>query len=214
MRVLPAMLLAAVVVAAPLAAQDDKDKAVAGGGTLPAGWSARTDSDASLANVKFVTMGTGVHATLGPAVILYRTTDAASGDFRTLATFIQTRAPMHPEAFGLFIGGQALDGPGQKYTYFLVRGDGKFIIKRRNGPTDPATIVPWTENAAIVKADANGIAKNELSILVSGGKVSFMANGKEVYATTPAAVDTKGIAGLRINHNLDVHVDGFAVHRM
>lgn len=214
MRILPAMLLAAVAAAAPLAAQDDKDRAVAGGGTLPAGWTARTDGGESLANVKFVTMGTGVHATLGPAVILYRATDAATADFLTAATFIQTRAPKHPEAYGLFIGGQALDRPGQKYTYFLVRGDGKFIIKRRNGPADPATIAPWTDNAAIVKADANGVAKNELSILVSGGKVSFMVNGKEVYAAAGAAVDTRGIVGLRINHNLDVHVDGFAVNRM
>jgi hypothetical protein len=208
------MLLAAVAAAAPLAAQDDKDKAVAGGGTLPAGWSARTDGDVSLANVKFVTMGSGVHATLGPAVILYRTTDAVTGEFHTVATFIQTRAPKHPEAYGLFIGGQALDGPGLKYTYFLVRGDGEFIIKRRNGPADPATIAPWTENAAIAKADANGVAKNELSILVSRGKVSFLVNGKQVYSAAADAVEPKGVVGLRINHNLDVHVDGFAVHRM
>ena len=214
MRVLPAIMLAAIVAAAPLAAQDDKDTAVPGGGTLPAGWSARADSGAALTNVKFVTMGTGVHATLGPAVILYRTTDSATGEFRTAATFIQTRAPKHAEGYGLFIGGQALDRPGQKYTYFLVRGDGKFIVKRRNGPADPATIAPWTDNAAIVKADANGVAKNELSILVSGGKVSFMVNGKEVYSIATAAVDTRGIVGLRVNHNLDVHVDGFAVHRM
>ncbi len=214
MRVLPAMLLAAVAAAAPLAAQDDKDQAVAGGGPLPAGWSARTDGGEPLANVKFVTMGTGVHATLGPAVILYRATDSATGEFHTVATFIQTRAPKHAEGYGLFIGGQALDRAGQKYTYFLVRGDGKFIIKRRNGPADPATIAPWTDNATIVKADANGVAKNELSILVSGKKVSFMVNGKEVYSAAAAAVDTRGIVGLRVNHNLDVHVDGFAVHRM
>ena len=194
--------------------KEHSDHAVQGGGTLPAGWSARPDDTGDLKNVKFVTMGPGYHVTLGPATILYRKSDRANGPFHTLATFQQTKKLEHSEGYGLFMGGEALDGKGQKYTYFLVRGDGKFIIKRRNGPTDPATIVPWTENAAIVKADANGIAKNELSILLSGGKVSFMANGKEVYATAPGAVDTKGIAGLRINHNLDVHVDGFAVHRM
>ena len=49
------------------AAQADPDKAVSGGGTLPAGWSAKTDRNAPLTNVKFSKMGEGWHFTLGPA---------------------------------------------------------------------------------------------------------------------------------------------------
>jgi hypothetical protein len=41
-----------------------------------------------------------------------------------------------------------------------------------------------------------------------------MVNGKEVYSTDAANVDTKGIIGLRVNHNLDVHIAGFAVHHI
>jgi hypothetical protein len=36
-------------------------------------------------------------------------------------------------------------------------------------------------------------------------------NGKEVYAADPRLIDAKGIAGLRVNHNLDVHIEKFAV---
>jgi hypothetical protein len=44
--------------------------------------------------------------------------------------------------------------------------------------------------------------------------VRFLANGKPVTAITrAAAMDADGQAGLRVNHNLDVRVQGFAVTR-
>ena len=217
MRTLSTLLLLTLA-AAPLAAQQpkdmkDPDKAVQGGGTLPTGWSARTDRNAPLTNVKFVTMGTGLHATMGPAAIFWQPGDTATGDFHTLATFTQMKAPMHPEAYGLIIGGSDLSGAGQRYTYLIIRGDGKFMIKRRNGDS-VSTVVPWTANDAVIKAGADGKATNEVSIQVKGGTVSFMVNGKEVHSGSAADFDTKGIVGLRVNHNLDVHIAGFAVHHI
>lgn len=216
MRTISTLLLLAVA-AAPLAAQGhdmkDPDKTVQGGGTLPAGWSARTDRSAPLANVKFVTMGNGLHATMGPAAIFWTGTDTVTGDYHTVATFTQMKAPMHPEAYGLFVGGSDLSGAAQRYTYLIVRGDGKFMIKRRNGDS-VTTVVPWTANDALNKADAAGKATNEVAIQVKGGKVSFLVNGKEVHSGNAADFDTKGQVGLRVNHNLDVHIAGFAVHHL
>jgi hypothetical protein len=230
MRILTA-IAALGVVALPLAAQQpkaakadtgkmkaadhmaDPDKAVQGGGTMPAGWSARADRAAALTNAKVVPMGTGMHVTLGPAIILYRAADAATGPFHTLATFTQTRAPMHPEAYGLFIGGQNLDAATQQYTYFLVRGDGKFLIKRRNGDST-SVIKDWTDSPAVAKADSAGKATNMLEIdnKTDPAALKFKVNGQEVYSM-PAGADAKGIVGLRVNHNLDVHVAGFALHQ-
>jgi hypothetical protein len=222
------LLILGLFVASPLLAQggmarmhhDDADKAVEGGGKLPAGWSARTDKDAPLANVKLVKMGEGWHVTLGPAAILYRDTDKVSGNYRVSATFSQSKS-QYPEGYGLIIGGSTLAQPGQRYTYFLVRGDGKFIIKKRNGPDsakrgeNPSNVTEgWTDNAAITKAGDDGKATNELAINVAGGKASFLVNGKEVYTADAATLDTDGIAGLRVNHNLDVHVAGFAAKKM
>src|SRR5438552_19070187 len=49
-------------VAAGVVAQDrDPDAKIAGGGTLPAGWHARTDKNRPLADAKIQTMGTGLH---------------------------------------------------------------------------------------------------------------------------------------------------------
>src|SRR5215211_4154698 len=118
LSLLPALLLGLGL--HPLAAQDadhqakhehaDTDHAVQGGGTVPEGWSVRTDDNAATANVKVAPMGKGMHVTLGPAIILYRDKNAGSGPFHTLATFIQTKNATHPEGYGLFYGGQALGG--------------------------------------------------------------------------------------------------------
>src|SRR5215213_4143200 len=127
----------------------DPDKAVQGGGALPPGWSARTDKEGQTANIKFVTMAPGYHLTLGPATILYRKQDMANGPFHTLAKFDQTKKPKHPEGYGLFMGGQALDGKDQKYTYFLVREDGTYLIKGRDGDKTSEISKGWTTHAAM-----------------------------------------------------------------
>ena len=204
--------LAALAIAAPVAAQQgDPDNAVAGGGTLPAGWHARTDRDASLDNVKFVTMAPGWHVTTGPAVILWRDTDTGTGSYTLKATLHQTKAPAHPESYGIFTGGKDLSGAGQSYTYYLIRGDGKFLIKRRTGATTANVTDGWTDNTAVRKADAEGKAANTLEVVVTGDKASFRANGTELWSGPASSIDAQGIAGMRVNHNLDLHVAEFGV---
>ena len=39
----------------------------------------------------------------------------------------------HTNYYGLVFGGNALDGPSQTYTYFVVAQNGQFLIKQRNG---------------------------------------------------------------------------------
>ncbi len=222
MRTLSILALTTLI-AVPLSAQgSDPDKKVAGGGTLPAGWSARGDKGATLENVKFVTMGPGLHVTTGPAVILWKETDAVKGPFHTLATFTQTKAPTHPEAYGIIVAGDDLKGAGQSYIYFLVRGDGKFTVRKRTGETvvnltTGGDTNGWVANEALAKQDATtGKATNKLEVdgKVDPSKVSFKVNGKSVLELPAASVNLDGAVGLRVNHNLDVHVDGFAVHKM
>jgi hypothetical protein len=196
-----------------LSAQDDPDRAVAGGGAMPAGWHARTDRDAPLASVKFVVMGSGYHVTLGPAAILWRDADTASGDYTAETTFSQSEPPRHREGYGMFIGGSDLAGPAQRYTYFLIAGNGQFLVKRRFGDSTAVVSGSWADNAAIKKTDSAGNAQNTLTIRVANGKASFRVNGTEVYVTDAANVDVKGIVGYRINHNLNIHLDPIAITR-
>src|SRR5881628_3469604 len=207
---------------ATLAGQADPDRAVAGGGTLRAGWHVRTEPNrqtgqpASLENVKFSNMGAGLHTTVGPAAIYWRDRDTISGNYHVIAKLEQQKNPAHPEAFGIFIGGKNLADSGQTYTYFLVRPiDGMYSIRRRASyASRPTAVVEWTASDAVTKADTSGRATNELSIQVQGGKAKFMVNGKEVYTGDAANLDVNGVVGYRVNHNLDVHLGPLGIHKL
>lgn len=198
----------------------DPDRAVAGGGTFPAGWNVRTEPNrqtgqpAPLANVKFTSMGDGLHTTVGPAAIYWRDRDTVSGNYHVVAKLTQIKNPAHPEAFGIFIGGKNLADSAQTYTYLLVRPvDGMFSIRRRTGyTTRPTAIVEWTASDAVTKSDSTGNASNELSVEVRGGKAKYMINGKEVY--TGDAAGLNGVVGYRVNHNLDVHLGPLGIHKI
>jgi hypothetical protein len=192
-------------------AQHDMDKMQAGG-ALPAGWSARLDNGNTKADGVKITPGAGgLHFQSGPAGIYYKAMDKKTGAYTVTASFTQVEPSAHPEAYGLFIGGAGLDGADQKYTYFVVRQDGKFLIKKRAGTATP-TVTAWTENAAVKKADASGKMTNTLSIAVGKDKVSFLVNGTEVSSAPLDQVDANGVAGIRVNHNLNVEVEGFSVN--
>ncbi|MEO8198883.1 MAG: hypothetical protein ABI679_00045 [Gemmatimonadota bacterium] len=216
MRLHLASILLALA-AGPVLAQDtthahmDHDNAVKGTGTLPQGWMARTDNNAALTSLKFDDMAPGWHLTTGPAVILYRDADKVTGGVHSVSKIHLFPGSGHAEGFGLFLGGQNLQAPSQSYTYFLIRGDGKFLIKRRNGATT-SNVVDWTASDAIVQQKPDGDVTNEISFLVKPDSVDFMVNGKTVYTAPASAVDTKGIIGFRVNHNLNLHIEALGVH--
>ena len=207
---LPLILL--TLAAGPALAQNhDPDHAVAGGGTLPTGWTARTDGGRPMTNVKFEDMAPGWHLTVGPAVILYRNADRAEGPVHAVSKIHLFPSSGHAEGFGLFLGGQNLQDSTQRYTYFLIRGDGMYLIKRRDG-AKTSTVVDWTASDAINQAKTDTSVENELSFNVTADSVAFIVNGKTV-ATLPASqLDTKGTVGLRVNHNLNLHIASLGVH--
>ena len=213
--------LLTVVAAAPLAAQAtqaanrasaDPDKNAAGGLRVP-GWTARFDrAEAKPAQVSFTRMGKGYHVTAGPAAVYYNAKQTASGNYTVRGSFTQMKAPTHPEAYGLFAGGQNLTGAAPSYVYFVVRGDGKYLVKHRANATEVHTLVDWTASPALKAAGTDGKASNALEIRVAADSVRFVANGTPVAAVSrQEAGAMSGVAGLRVNHNLDVHVDNFAV---
>jgi len=220
------LTLALVASASPLLAQaaqqakdNDPTHKVAGGIGV-AGWMGRIDPNAerrgmSIGDAKFASMGSGYHITSGPAAIYWNPKDVAKGSYTVSASFTQTKAPMHPEAYGLFIGGQNLADSSQSYLYFETRGDGKYLIVHRAG-NDTHKIVDWTDTDATNKADAAGKATNDLAIRVSADSVNFLANGKPVKGFSKAEMHgfaADGQTGIRVNHNLDVHVDKFQIKR-
>jgi hypothetical protein len=204
--------------ATPLAGQMDHTNSVKGSGKLPAGWNARFDQpNGSLAQVDVKQAGKALSFRSGPAAIYWNTKDVATGTYTVSAIFEQKKSMMH-EAYGLFIGGQNLSAPSQNYLYFVIKPQaGTMIINHRNGDGRPRAIVGETPSDAINKdAPGTGAASNAIAIRVSRDSLHFYINGKEVRTFAKSAVggaSSEGLAGLRINHNLDIEVKDFQIGR-
>ena len=188
--------LAASLVATPLAGQEYE---------RPANWKVRFDRPAPDSDLNFVTMEPGWHITTGPAGILYDPERKAAGDY-VLRSEIHLFPGERREGFGVFVGGQNLDSESQSYTYFLIRKDGRFLIKRRRG-AETEVLTPWTEHAAILKHDGGeDTVKNVLGIECAAEMVHFLVNDERVSSLPRAELEVDGVVGLRINHGLNVHV--------
>lgn len=178
----------------------------------PTGWQVRYDGGEHAAHgadtLTFEDMKPGFHVTTGPAVTLWHPDSTARGDFtvQSLQHLFDTKG-RDREGFGVFVGGRDLAGPSQAYTYFLIRNDGRFLIKQRAGAETPA-LVPWTEHAAIVRwTAASGPSQaNTLSVAARGARVEFLVNGQVVHTATRAEVNPDGVYGVRVNHSVNLHV--------
>ncbi|PYR09183.1 MAG: hypothetical protein DMG00_14050 [Acidobacteria bacterium] len=193
----------ALLLVAPLAAQS------------PNGWKVRPDSSASASdpdaagNIKFVTMGTGFHATNPRAAVYWNPANTATGNYTLKGTFTLMKPSGHTNYYGLVFGGSDLEGPKQSYLYFLVAQDGTWLVKRRTGE-ETDDVAPKTANAAVKKPDASGKSTNALEVRVGADKVDFVVNGTTVHSMPKARLKTDGIYGMRVNHLLEVHIDGLA----
>jgi hypothetical protein len=185
-------------------ADADPDRATTGGG-VPAGYTARADREGTdLSTLQYAARGDDAwEITTGPAHIVWAAGDSASGSYTVRAEFEQLEAPAHPEAFGIFVGGQDLEGPEQRYTYFIVRGTGEYLVRVREGD-DTRNVVDWTKSDAVAAQDSSGRASYELAVQVGADSVTFLVGDERVAAVAKSAVPTEGTAGLRVNHNLHV----------
>lgn len=184
-----------------------------GNAAVPAGWQVRLDrANANRSDIRFEAMGTGMHVTGGPAAIYWNPQTRVTGTYTVQATFTQMKAPQHAEAYGLIWGGNALNEPTQNYLYFVIRKDGKYLVRHRAGG-ETHDVAPWTEHAAIVKEGADGKQENTLRVEVTATASRLYANGTMIREIPRQGMTgaTDGIAGLRVNHNLDVHISGLMV---
>ena len=184
----------------------------------PKGWKLRVDRSASASDpdaagdIKFVTMGTGFHATNPQAAVYWNPANTATGNYTLKGTFTLMQPSAHVEYYGLMFGGSDLEGQGQNYLYFIVAQDGAWLVKRRDGDATQ-NVSPKTPGDVVKKPDASGKSTNALEVRVMADKIEYVVNGTVVHTTpkTGLTAKTDGIYGIRINHHLEVHVDGFAV---
>jgi len=180
----------------------------------PAGWKLRVDRSAdatdpdAAGNIKFTTSGAGFHAVNPQAAIYWNPANRASGNYTIKASFTLLEPSNHLNYYGLIVGGKDLEGPMQSYIYFMVAQDGTWLLKQRNGQQTPT--LARGPNGVIKKPDSTGKSTNVVEVRVAADKVDFVVNGTTVHSmpkTGPLA-NMDGIYGMRVNHFLNVQIDG------
>lgn len=184
---------------------------------VPDGWEIRTDRpNADATEITFVDMPPGWHVTTGPAAILFDPEMTAEGAFRVEMEVFLFDPEGRREAFGFFVGGEDLQGPGQDYLYFLIRDGGEFLVKHRSG-SDTHTLVNWTSDSAILgyadRDEGGSSVRNVLALDAGTSTVRFLVNGEEVATLPRDEVNLDGVVGLRVNHALNLHVSRFEISR-
>lgn len=177
----------------------------------PESWQVRTDQGGhgAAGDLYFVEMPPGWHITTGPSGILYDPSNTASGSYRIEMEVFLFDPGRRREGFGLIFGGAGLEGDGQAYSYFLIRRDGSFLIKTRDGD-GTSTVHGWTPHDAILtweeREQGGATANNLIAVEVGGEAVTFFVNGEEVVSVPASDLHTDGIFGIRANHGLNLHV--------
>lgn len=204
-RSIPVVLALVVAFSSPLAlaAQDDLER--------PQGWQVRFDRPGNSEDdlEMFVEMPPGWHVTSGPAAVYWGPEMEASGNFRVEMEVFLFDPGERREAFGIFVGGKAMNGDDIEYSYFLIRNGGEFIVKRREGPEAP-TVLPWTAHDAVLsfadREEGGATIKNVLVVEADSETVRFMVNDQQVADLPRAEFAADGVFGFRVNHGLNLHV--------
>ena len=177
---------------------------------IPDGWQVRPDREGSdLTELVFSEMPPGWHVAFGPSAILYRPEMQAGGAYRVEMEVFLFDPQGRREAFGFFIGGRDLEGAGQRYTYFLIRDGGQFLVKARDGREAP-TLVEWTNHPAVLgftdRDEGESSVRNVLAAEVMNDEVRFLVNDREVTRIARNGLSLDGVVGFRVNHGLNLHI--------
>jgi hypothetical protein len=202
-RTILSLAMVAALSAAAASAQDQEF-------TRPPDWQIRFDHPAPDSAIYFVDMPPGWHITTGPAAILFDPAMTATAPFR-LESKIFLFPGEYREGYGIIFGGTDLEGEAQAYVYFLLRKDGRFLVKQRHG-AETTTHIPWTAHDAIVPHDGGeSPVENVLAVVTNTDAIIFEVNGTEVGRLERASLAADGVVGLRVNHRLNLHVASLTV---
>lgn len=196
----------------------DSDSAARNAG-LPPGYSAVPDIHTSAGitgtatSISYSSKDPGRWELLpGPAHILYSDQDTAATRYMVSATFEQLGPPRSSAEFGVFVGGTKLGSAAARYTYFAVRGDGKYMAGVRDGPST-RTITGWTTHPSIPRQDAAGRGLYGIELSVKDGAVAVTVNGVPVTTISGRGIPLNGITGVRVGEGLHVIVTPVRVIR-
>jgi len=216
-----AVAVALLTPAIPGLAQMDPDRVVPGGGIFAPGWKGTIDPQSKsqgrkIEDSKFSLAGDTITLNSGPAAFYWNPANTAKGDYTVSATFTEPKiksANSHAHPYGVFIGGNGLDGDSYSLLYCSAYGTGTFIVRGFGPAAFAMGGRQATANPAVHQAAADGSVTQDVALSVKGDKVSCIINGTEVASYTKAELvapgkltSTDGMYGIRVSHNTDVTI--------
>ena len=186
----------------------------------PEHWKVRYDGSDEAAERNFVVMRPGWHVYAGPGGLFWDPGRFASGNYAVKSTIY-----LFPEGdpdrsgstrvgtpFGLFLGGNDLEGNEPTYVSFQIDNAGRFRITRQTGD-EVQDVVQWTGNDAVaVLADpATSPAENILEVDVRGEQTIFYIGGEPVADLPSADLSLEGLIGLSAGEGLSLHITEIAI---
>ncbi len=190
--------------------------------TTPTDWKWRQDAPAPLAAGSkmepggwvFVQMPPGWHITTGPGVLLYPGhLDAIDGNF-SLEAEIFLFPGESAEEYGVFLGGQNLEGgAAPDYTAFVLRRDGHAaVLRRTSGQSAP--LANWQRHEAVVPyVSGDSPVKNVLRVDVDPAGATLSVNGTRLLSVPRQDIRADGRVGFRIGKDVNLHIAALNVTR-
>ena len=145
------VVLLAFAFAAPVAAQ------------APEGVMMRVDRSSNpqdpddVPEVTITAVGDGFQVSTGPAVMLWREDQRASGNYTLSGRFTLLEPSSHRNYYGLVFGGRNLTSENQWYLYFMVAQTGEFVVVNRIDNANTNYRVSHTEHSAIQRPDPSAL---------------------------------------------------------
>ena len=177
----------------------------------PQGWKVRADRSTSASDpdgagqIKFVTMGSGYHATNPQAAVYWNPANTVSGNYTLKGTFTLMKPSGHNNYYGLVFGGNGLEGPQQSYLYFLIAQDGTWLTPHKSSDVPGgfgfhAGLLQEAEIAEPVdEAVLPGAKRDVVAVRQTAGHAAAVAQG------------VAGVAAVAVNVHLDIRHAGASI---
>ena len=186
----------------------------------PEHWKVRYDSSTEEAERSFVVMRPGWHVYAGPGGLLWDPGRFASGNYAVKSTIYlfpkgdpeRSGSTRIDSPYGLFLGGQGLEGDVPEYVSFQIDNAGRFRITRHTGD-EVQELAPWTahDGVSVLDESATSPAENVLEVDVRGEQTIFLIGGEPVAEFPSEDLGLDGAIGLRAGEGLSLHITEIAI---
>ncbi|HEX4933475.1 MAG TPA: hypothetical protein VFV33_09865 [Gemmatimonadaceae bacterium] len=186
-----------VLVALPISALEGQ------GVQRPAGFTVVVDPGAR-DTVAHTPMPPGWHMTTGPGALLFDPQFTASGRY-TVDADIFLFPGTSQSGYGIFVGGQGLDGRSPRYLAFLVRRDGHAALEYTSDGRTTA-LISWAATTAVKPHDGKGEpVLNALSLSIGRDSITISANGQRIGSAPATGLELSGTFGFRVGPDVNLH---------